>query len=127
MSIEIMSKKELDSRLDFKTVVRVNATLTCPRTCAVCTQHLKDVETTRLATLVCMTEFYPFGEPWNGFDVNTLLAQHGILIFPYCDINLYHAQTQIMTGEWFYIIFVCIHICIIDWTFDSIRLVCVHM
>ena len=113
-----MSIKELDSSLDFKTVARVNATLTCPGSCAVCTKHLEDVDTTRLATLVCISEFSTFGEPLNGFDVNMLLAQHGILIFPYCDIELYHAQTQIMTGKWFCIIFAHILICIIGWMFN---------
>ena len=96
-----MSIKELDAALDFKTVARVTATLKCPGVCAVCKKNLKDVDETRLATLVCISEFSTHGEPLNAMDVHMLLAQHGILIFPYCNLEMFHAQTQIMTGKWF--------------------------
>ena len=112
ISSEIMLIRELDAGLDFRTVARLSATLTCPGSCAVCKKHLKDVDETRLATLVCISEFSTHGEPLNSMDVYMLLAQHGILIFPYCNLEMFYAQTQIMTGKWFCIIFVCILICI---------------
>ena len=96
-----MSVKELNAALDFKTVARVSATLKCPGVCAIDKQNLKDVDETRLATLTCISEFSVHGEPLNSMDVHMSLAQHGILIFPYCNLEMFHAQTQIMTGMWF--------------------------
>ena len=87
--------------MDFKTVARVSATLKCPGVCAIDKRFLNDVEEIRLATLTCIAEFSVHGEPLDSMDMHMLLAQHGALVFPYCNLAMYHAQTQIMTGMWY--------------------------
>ena len=96
--LSIMSVNELNAAMDFRTVARVSARLECPGSCAIDKRFLSDVEECRLATLTCIAEFSVHGEPLDSMEMHLLLARHGPLVFPYCNLAMYHAQTQIITG-----------------------------